>query len=184
MISAESGTGRRGRREPLGAIYELLEQARNVEPVEIARSGGQDPMAELGQLIEEARRQEAGPGGEAMARLREQIEAARQLPEAEPYRRPAGDPLEALKVRISGDEPTPPRSEAGQEPTGERPASLAGDERQVGQALLDALERRPLPGPVRAEAARRLAALRQGAEGDEINAIFELIVFGESALER
>ena len=184
MISAESGTGRGRRQEPLGAIYELLEQARNVEPVEIARPGGRDPMAELGQLIEEARRQEAGPGGEAMARLREQIEEARHLPEAEPYRRPAGDPLKALEARIGGDEPTPPRSEAGQKPTSERPASPADDERQVGQALLDALERRPLPGPVRAEAARRLAALRHGAEADEINAIFELIVFGKVALDR
>jgi hypothetical protein len=183
VIDAGSRAQGKRQQEPLGAIYELLEAARNVEPLKIAGGGEENPMEGLRQLIDQARRQEAGPGAEAMARLYEEIEAAKELPDALPYERPAGDPLAALRATMSGDQPrvSPPTTE--QRTRARRPTAEPGDQGPVGAALLAALEHRPLPGPTRAEVARRLAELRQGAGADEIQALFELVVFGESSFE-
>ena len=123
---------------------------------------------------------EAGP----LERLEDILEGARSLPEPQAYRRSAGDPLEVLNARIHGD-----LGDAIDDADG---ASLDGGEgrepgettrrQQLGAALDRSLRERPLAGPVRAEVAARLASLMEGQYGDELEEIWELIVFGASGV--
>lgn len=189
--------------DPLALIDDRLAQARRLEPVMAARGDGDDPLAALASLVDEARRQEAGAGGEAMAQLMATIEEARHLEEARPYRRGTGDPLERLRARMKGVDPDGPPAEdeavaAGAidetkkeqgvnrsdgadriENSGTRTPPSAEGEGAVGQATLAALAKRPLPAPVRAEVARRLAALCAEGQDERLQEIYELVLFGE-----
>ncbi len=180
--------------DPLTNLEELVGRAEELVPVEIEDPGHDDPLQGIRALIDRARRESEGEGAKALRRLEDRIERAKWIPEPEPYRRPEGDPLEVLEARMRGEpvEDTPPdtggpSAEDGDRGAGRRRAGAVVDEaggrhRELGAALERSLRNRPLPGPVRAEVAGRLASLVEESDSEELRAIWELVVFegGES----
>lgn len=182
----------------MATLEQLVEAARQVESVEAEIPGGDDPLAGLEELIRRARREEEGEGGAALRRLEERIEAARELPTPQAYRPAAGDPLEVLYARIRGEYDEEMNGDGGGDAEGgrdgeegaprpvRREAAPADDSRreQMGAALEASLRRRPLAGEVRAEVAARLAAMTEGASAEEVQQLWELVVFGDGDLGR
>lgn len=176
---------------PLSALQRLVEQARQVDRVEVTAVSGDDPLQRLRGLIDRAKEDEESAGGASLRRLKERIEEARQLPEPAEYRRPDGDPLQALQARMRGELPAPealsqpaPPLDAVHEPDAGAGADTGAEARQrvLGSALEQSLQGRSLPGPVRAEVAARLAVLMKTVPSDELEAIWELVVFAQSEL--
>ena len=168
-------------------LLQLLQEGRDPGTVEILEGSGDDPLERLAGLMERARREESGAGGEAMRRLEGRIHQARELPKPVTFVR-EDRPLKRLEARARGEE-IQARAEGGelaeevQSPQRPAEANPAGED-IVGQALLKSLHRRPLSGPVRAEVAARLAGLLQGPLGEEVEPIWNLVVFGGDGNER
>lgn len=183
--------------DPLAVIERLVEQARRLEPLEDDVPPHDDPIEGLEARIERARRMAEGKGAKALRRLEDRIERAHWVPAPEPYQPPEGDPLEALEARARGEEPREATAPAGGEPSGgdasvagrngaSAPAATTapgdgqgGRHRRLGEALEGSLRRRDLPGPVRAEVAARLAGLVEETGDERLEALWELVVFGD-----
>ena len=102
--------------------------------------------------------------------LRRQIEAAASIPAAEPYER-AGDPLQRLDAILRGDAANDDLSSA----------PLPSDtDAIVGRELLSILSAEPLPGPARAEVARRIALAMQAPTSNDLRAILSIILSGRA----
>ena len=182
---------RRGQRAgPMAALEEWMDAAKKVDSVEVEIPAGDDPLEGLQELIGRARREAQGKGGEALRRLEEKIEAARKLPEPGAYRRSEEDPLAVLMARIRGEYDE--AKQEGIEDGGERAfgedtdqgavGAETGRHEEMGAALEASLKGRPLSGQLRAQVAARLARMMDGASGDEILELWELVVFGDSGL--
>lgn len=187
--------------DPLEVIEGLVDEARRLEPIEDDVPPHDDPIEGLEARIERARRMAEGEGAEALRRLEDRIERARWIPEPEPYRRP-DDPLGTLQARARGEDPLErgvdggrpePAGETGGVEAGATPTPASGEQddvesvdagggrhRQLGEALEASLRSRDLPGPVRAEVAARLAELMGESSREELEEIWELVVFGET----
>lgn len=171
---------------PLERLYQLFEKARRIDEVESRQAPGGDPLRGLREMINQARREEAGRGGEALKELEDKIEEARRLPTPTPYRRPHGDPLQALMARVHGEEPGDGVDRAVGEDSEIQSAGEGRRARELdeglGRVVGQSLRRQPLSGPIRAEVARRLAVVLEKRQDPELEAIFELVVFGEIRL--
>lgn len=189
--------------EPLSALEKLIEQAHRLEVDEEQPVGTQEPMERLEALIDRARWAAQGEGGRALRRLQDRIERARWIPDSAPYQPPEGDPIEALKARVRGEEPDQRQAAVSQKrQPGEMPAEERGTDgnvgqvtqreatasespaaggggrhQQLGEALEASLRGRALPGPVRAEVAARLAAMLEEHDSAQLREIWELVVF-------
>lgn len=143
---------------------------------------------------------------EPLRSLLAQIDAARALPELEPYDPADGDPLDRLRRTMRGEVDAPERPEpatnapspvaegqraqsrsgAARSPAGGSPAggSPAGGrqaaEALVGRVVLDTLRTRPLAGGPRAEAVERLATQLDQPDPDELREILALLVTGQA----
>ena len=168
-------------------LFRLLQEGQDPGTVEIIEGPGDDPLERLAGLMERARREEGGAGGEAMRRLEGRIHQARELPKPVTFVR-EDRPLKRLEARARGEE-LQGRAEGRelvqevQSPQPPPQANSAGED-IVGQALLKSLHSRPLSGPVRAEVAARLAGLLPGPLGEEVEPIWNLVVFGGDGNER
>ena len=168
---------------PLSRLEALIDEAKTLRIDEVADPPGDDPIRGLEALIQKARRDAQGEGARALQRLEDRIERARWLPEQDPYQSPER-PLEALKARARGEEPNatngredePPALQAA--PISAGSSETTGRHAQLGEALEASLRQRPLPGPVRAEIAVRLAQILGDNDDDRLQALWELVVFG------
>lgn len=126
--------------------------------------------------------------------LKRWIEQARELPPLEPYT-PPEDPFAALQARLRGEELSDLATEQGvaqaevdvgaagvsaRVSASSGGAAASSAEQVLGQLLARTLARRPLPGEVRVEVASRLAQVIQSEGSAELEAIWELLVYGES----
>ena len=169
-------------RDPWSALERLFSRAKKIEPVDVEVISGDDPVQRIRQWMERARREERGQGGAALRRLRERIDEARQIPDPSPYRHESGDPLDVLQARMRGELPS--GEEPPAKPGGGDGSTRGRKSRQhlLGESLEKTLKGRPLPGPVRVAVAIRLAALMERSQSDELEEIWELVVFGASEL--
>ncbi len=133
---------------------------------------------------------------EPLRSLLAQIDAARALPELEPYEPADGDPLDRLRRTMRGEAdapqrpepatnaPAPPGEATSGAPTsgaGRSPAGRSRDaEAVVGRVVLEMLRSRPLAGAPRAEAVERLAAQLDQPDPDQLREILALLVTGQA----
>ena len=109
------------------------------------------------------------------------IEEARWLGDGEPYEYGQEDPLEELMQRVRGVEPSEPSepSEPQERPT----AAAKGGEKQggdrLGEVLSARLRERSLGGVEREKAVRMVTELLSDGEDRRLQALWDLLVFGE-----
>lgn len=167
--------------DPLGQLRQTVDRARRLEPIEMVEPPTEDPLEKLESLMDRARRESEGEGAEALRRLEDRIERAHWIPEPEPYEPPEGDPLERLKARMRGELEEPVSTEETEQverPSDARISDTGGRDAVLGEALRRSLRSRPLPGPLRAEIAARLAELMEDEEHPQLQELWELVVFG------
>ncbi|MFP4597607.1 MAG: hypothetical protein ACOC9J_05045 [Persicimonas sp.] len=133
---------------------------------------------------------------EPLRSLLAQIDAARALPESDPYQPAGGDPLDRLQRTMRGEAGAPERPDPGANAPatgGEATGGVAGSgagrssagrsqdgQAVVGRAVLEMLRTRPLAGASRAEAVERLAAQLAEPDPDELRELLALLVTGQA----
>lgn len=139
-------------------------------------------------MVEVMDETKTGEEGGALGRIAEKIAQARRLPDTEPYIRQGEDPLVRLQELISGGKGNGVEDSGADRPSGspsvgspsQQEPRTGGRFVALGRALEATLNKKPLPGEVRAEVASRLAALLDGPRSQEVEAIWELVVFGRN----
>ncbi len=181
-----------GSSDPLARLRQRIERAREPQ-VEAPRRGNgreaDDPLDRLERRIAQAN---SPPPAGPLAELEEWCRRARQmLGEAVGYARPieADDPIERLERQIAREadaiggraavEPRPaPRAGDGGATTSRPAATDASPTAALGREVVRMLEQTDLPGPARAEAARRLAATIDDPDPEQLHAVLRLLVTG------